>query len=384
MSKKILVLGAGVVGTAAAQELVQHSGLKVTLADYSQEQLAASSAISGAESMQLDITDSSKLITTLNDCDIVLGALPEALGFEVLSTAIGLGRDIVDVAFFEEHVASLNAEAIKSGCRAALDCGVAPGLSHMLVGQAAASFDSVEEVVIYVGGLPANRTLPWEYKAVFSPTGVLDEYTRPARVIEDGQIVVLEALSETELISFPEVGELEAFNTDGLRSLLHSLSAKRMREKTLRYPGHADKIRVLKDSGFFATDKILLNGVQVSPREFSSKILFPLWKLEAEEDDITIMRVEVSGRRAEKLFRQRFELCEKNDRSCGLSAMARTTGFTAAATLLGLLQGLGPASGLILPEAIGADQKFMKQIEVHLGRRSISWTRTEEEEESTI
>ena len=177
-----------------------------------------------------------------------------------------------------------------------MDCGVSPGISNLAVGRAAAALDEVEEVTILVGGLPADRRRPFGYAIVFSATDVIEEYTRPARVVENGRVVTREALSEVETIEVPGVGTLEAFLTDGLRTLLSTVRARNMKEKTLRYPGHADAMRALRDGGFFETEAMDVGGVSVVPRAVTEKLLSRAWKLSEGEEEFTFLRVAVSGR----------------------------------------------------------------------------------------
>lgn len=147
-----------------------------------------------------------------------------------------------------------------------------------------------------VGGLPKVKKWPFSYKAPFSPMDVIEEYTRPARYVENGHIVVKEALSDCEFVEFEGVGTLESFNSDGLRSLIFTMPhIKNMKEKTLRYPDHIEYIKVLKASGFFSEEKILMNDAEVSPLDFTSKILFNEWKLEETEEELTVMRITLKG-----------------------------------------------------------------------------------------
>jgi len=150
----------------------------------------------------------------------------------------------------------------------------------------------IDAFEIYVGGLPRIRKKPFEYKAPFSPVDVIEEYTRPARLMENGNIIVQPALTEREWMHFDEIGTLETFNTDGLRSLLFTMPhIKNQKEKTLRYPGHIDLIIALKESGFFSKEKINVDGKEISPLQFTSKILFNEWKLGADEEELTVMKV---------------------------------------------------------------------------------------------
>ena len=206
---------------------------------------------------------------------------------------------------------------------------------------------------ILVGGLPVVRRWPWEYAAVFSPIDVLEEYTRPARFIERGERVEREALSEPELIDVPGVGTLEAFNTDGLRSLLDTIRAPDVREKTLRWPGHIDKIRVLRAMGLLGTEAIRAGGVSVRPIDVTAKLLFPQWQLRAGEEEFTVLRVEVVGRKEGRLVRRIWDLLDRTDRATGDTSMARTTGFPAAIVARMVAKGELRSPGVHPPEDFG-------------------------------
>ncbi len=208
-------------------------------------------------------------------------------------------------------------------------------------------------MLIYVGGLPEVREWPYEFKAGFSPIDVIEEYIRPARYIANGRMVVKPALTEPELIHFPEVGTLEAFNTDGLRTLATTISAPNMKEKTLRYPGHIEKIVTLRETGFFDKNKIAVNGAKIRPLDLTAQLLFQKWKLNRNDKDLTVMRIIVEGKKAEKKLRYTFELLDRHDSSTNTHSMARTTGYTATLALRMIAQGLYDRKGLSAPEFIG-------------------------------
>jgi saccharopine dehydrogenase-like NADP-dependent oxidoreductase len=251
--------------------------------------------------------------------------------------------------------------------------GVAPGMSHLLVGYFAAQLDHVERADIFVGGLPKVRTQPWEYKAVFSPIDVLEEYTRPARLVENGKIVVKPALTEVENLEFEGLGTLEAFNSDGLRSLVYSLKADVMREKTLRYPGYTAKIKLLADAGLFDTHPILVDGVEISPLSLTSQLLFDQWKLHEGEEDMTIMRIIVEG--SKMGVRQRFvsDLHDEYDTVSGVHSMARTTGYAASVALRWLMNNPKLKPGVTLPEKLALEEGSVKFILDGLARRNVNY-----------
>ena len=339
--KRIAVLGCGLVGAAIAQDLSRESDLEVTVADSSEEALARLKKQAAVRTRTSDLSRSGEIAAAVREADVVVGALPGRLGFAMLETVIAAGKPIADISFSPEDLLSLDAAAREKGITAVVDCGVSPGISNFAVGRAAAELAEVDEVTILVGGLPADRRRPFGYAIVFSATDVIEEYTRPARVVENGRIVTREALSEVEPVEFPGVGTLEAFLTDGLRTLLTTVRAKNMREKTMRHPGHADAMRALRDYGFFDPRAMDAGGVTVSPRAVSERLLSRAWKLAEGEEEFTALRVGVSGRDANGALRSyEFNLLDRTSRENGRTSMARTTGFPCTVIAAMLARGL--------------------------------------------
>jgi saccharopine dehydrogenase-like NADP-dependent oxidoreductase len=231
-----------------------------------------------------------------------------------------------------------------------------------LAAEASSQLDSIELVAIYAGGLPANPEPPWNYKAVFSPLDVIEEYTRPARIIQEGQITTVDALSEVEFIQLPGIGTLEAFASDGLRSLLTSIKADRMYEKTLRYPGHAEKMLGLREAGMFGKDAIEVGGVAVRPIEVISKLLFPSWKLREGDEDLTVLRVIVEGTKDGQKLSYAYDLVDHYDRERQTTSMARTTGYMATSVARLIRDGAFTRKGISPPESLGMEESCYRTL----------------------
>ncbi|HEY8212268.1 MAG TPA: saccharopine dehydrogenase C-terminal domain-containing protein, partial [Myxococcaceae bacterium] len=262
--KKVVVLGAGMVGSAMAADLAPRSEFQVTVVDGRAESLErVQRKLGSVRTQRADLSTTEGLMAAVGQADLVLGALSSTLGLRTLQALVEAGRTYCDISFMAENAWELNELARQKGATAVVDCGVAPGVSNLLAGYATALLEKTESIEIYVGGLPAERRWPYEYKAGFAPHDVLEEYTRPSRVVEHGQVVIKEALSEPELMDFPVAGTLEAFNTDGLRSLAYNLQVPFMKEKTLRYPGHIELMRVLRHTGFFSKEPLQVGGATV-------------------------------------------------------------------------------------------------------------------------
>jgi len=206
------------------------------------------------------------------------------------------------------------------------------------------------------------------------PLDVIEEYTRPARYLEFGRVVTRPALSDPEFIHFPGIGTLEAFNSDGLRTMLTTIKADSMKEKTLRYPGHIEKIAVLRETGFFSKEPIEISGARITPLEFTARILFPKWKLDEGEGDLTVMQVTVKGRKDGAKTTHHFDLLDRYDPVKRVISMARTTGYTATVAARMVHAGLYDTRGVSAPEFIGGNPRCVEFLLDGLARRGIHYT----------
>jgi saccharopine dehydrogenase-like NADP-dependent oxidoreductase len=369
--KKIIVLGSGLVGAPMAIDLARDRQFAVSVADINPEALQKYRDQEGITAVHADLADAAKVRELVSGQDMVLNAVPGFLGFQTLRAVIEAGKNVVDIAFFPEDPFLLDELAKKNGVTAIVDCGVAPGMSNILVGHVHHLLERTQSALIYVGGLPEIRIWPYEYKAVFSPSDVIEEYIRPARYVENGKLVVRPALSDAEFLNFPKVSTLEAFNSDGLRTLARTLDIPNMKEKTLRYPGHIEKISVLRETGFFSQEAIEVNGVRVRPLDFTARLLFPKWKLQPGENDITVMQVIVEGEKGGEKVRYIFDLFDRFDSASGVHSMARTTGYTATAALRMVSRGLYKRQGIIAPEFIGQQPECVEFLLKELADRGV-------------
>ncbi len=368
--KKVLLLGAGLVGYPMALDLAKTGEFDLSVADFNENSISRLNA-SGINAIKIDLSDTKAVESLVIDYDLILDAVPGYMGFQTFKTVIEAGKDIVDIAFFPEDPFVLNDLAKSKGVTAIMDMGVAPGMSNILIGYADHLLDKTSRAVIYVGGLPKIRTWPYEYKAVFSPIDVIEEYTRTARFVRNGKIVEMPALTEAELMDFQGIGTLEAFNSDGLRSLMFTIDAPEMIEKTLRYPGHIEKMKVLRETGFFSYDEIIVNGHSIRPIDLTTKLLFPKWKLEEGEEDVTIMQVIIEGISSGKMHKYQYDLLDQYNKETKVHSMARTTGYAATAALRMLANGSFPEKGVIVPEVIGKYPDCVKFILDELKQRGV-------------
>ena len=368
---KTIVLGCGLVGGLIAKDLAKDKDFQVTVADIDEKKLDELTKGADIRGIKMDLSSSEAIRKIVADQDIVIGAVPGFLGFNMLRSVIETGKNIVDISFMPEDVFSLDELAKKKGVTAVVDMGVAPGLSHMIVGYADSLLDETESATILVGGLPMIREWPYEYKIVFSPKDVIEEYLRPARLIEGGKIVEKSALSDLELVNLPKIGTLEAFNTDGLRSLLYTLNIPDMKEKTLRYPGLAEKMRMLRETGFFSDIPIEIGGVKVKPLDLTSKLLFSKWELKEDEEELTVMRIIVQGKKEEKRLCYTYDLLDYYDKKEKVTSMSRTTGFPCAIMARLVAQGEFQYPGVCPPEYIGREHKVYQKVMKELEKRNV-------------
>jgi lysine 6-dehydrogenase len=377
---KVIILGAGLIGAPMAIDLSKDEKYKVTVADYDDDALhkvkikcPELSIICKNLSNPIDVT------VLVNDYDLVINAVPGYMGFETAKAIIQAGKNSTCIAFYEKDPFELDPLAIEKNVAMIMDCGVYPGMGSALIMAVAQKLDKVESILTYVGGLPEIREWPSEYKAVFSPIDVIEEYIRPARYIENGFEVVRPALSDPEYIFFPKIGTLEAFNTDGLRTLIKTLNVHNMKEKTLRYPGHIEKMAVLRELGFFSKEKsIRINDLKVSPLEMTAQILFPNWKLKPGEGDITIFRSIIEGEKNGQKKKYTINLFDKYCPETDVISMARTTGYTATLAIRMIADGLYSHKGISPPEYMGKYPECIEYMLQGLKKRGVNWEISEE------
>jgi len=371
---KILVVGCGKVGSEIARDLAASDEVNAIIAMDANPQnlkLLRKRVPRKLQTVKLSMSQKTRFRDLLEKVDLVCGALPGRLGFDLMTETVKAGTDTVDISYTPRDAFLLQSKAKKVGCRVVPQCGVAPGFTNMCVGDASRRLDQMNSVEIFVGGLPRKPEPPLNYRIVFSLEDVVNEYSRPVQVIEEGERKKVEPLSGRGLTSFPKVGKLEYFLTDGLGSLPRSYpKAREMHEFTLRYPGHADMMSTLRVLGFFERKPIEIDGVEVKPRQLSIELLRAAMSKGAPGDFLAL-RVDVKGMSGGKRIHLRYQLLDHYDRKSGVSAMARTTAYPC--TSVALLMGRGEIreTGIVTPEKIAQDPRLFRYVLDRLGERGV-------------
>ena len=358
---KILVLGCGNIGSVAARDLAENlPSAEIVVADASKtraEETAKEIGRANVSFTLIDATNRNELTDTIGKFDLAVGALPGFLGFRVCKASISAKVDIVDVSFMPEDVMKLHKDALKAKVCVIPDCGMSPGLGSMLVGRASSQLDTVESVHMFNGGLPEKPVPPLEYVITWSAKDLIELYTRRANIVRNGKLTQVPGTSGVEELTFPGVGNLEGFYSDGLRSLLKTVKVTGdMWEKSLRYPGHAEKINLLENLGFFEKKPVQVEGAEVSPRALTERLLEMKLK-KPGTPDIVAMLIEIVGLKNAKRIQFQYRMLERFDKKRNVTAMARTTAYTTSVVAQLVAKRVIAEKGVIPTEKLGMNKK---------------------------
>ncbi len=357
MRQKVVVLGAGRVGKVIAADLSKE--FEVTSADVNQNALDSLSSRYRVKTRFTDLGNPQAVGDAIGEADLVICAVPGHMGFRTLKTIIERGKNVVDISFFAEDAFDLDELALQGNVTAAVDCGVGPGIPDYLAGLLASQMQ-IDDLEFMIGGLHFSRTGPNQYLPTFSPSDVWEEYTRPARYVKGGKTIVMPPLSEPELVEFRVGGHeltLEAFNTDGLRTLITTMDGRipNMKEKTLRFPGHIAYIQELQATG--------------QPWKPDA------WKPGDDEDEFTLMRINIRGMESGQPKRISYTLLATFDKETRMSSMSRATGYSCTGVARCVLDGSYRRPGISPPSYIGEAPGCAERIFAHLRARGIQFER---------
>jgi saccharopine dehydrogenase-like NADP-dependent oxidoreductase len=367
---RIVILGCGAVGRHMAVDLCKAPGCEVISVDVNQEGLERLAREHPIQTRTEDLSTIEGVTRAVEDADIVIGSVPGFMGYAMLEGVIRAGKNIVDISYFPEDPFGLDDLAQEKAVTAVVDCGVVPGMANIILGDHARRM-KVTRYECYVGGIPKARNAPFGYKSPFPVLEVLEEYAGSGRMVEDGKVVVKPMLSETATIDFEDVGPLACLNSDGLRTLIRTMDIPDMLEMTLRYPGHADLMRTLRDAGFLNLTPIQVKGASVRPIDVTASLFSPHWKYGPGEADLTVMRLVISGEEDGKPATYTYDLYDEYDPATGALSMARTTGYTCTAVARLVLDGGYSQKGISPPEFVGRVDGCRERVEKYLEDRGV-------------
>jgi len=367
---KIVVLGCGAVGRHMAIDLCKDPSYEVISVDVNREALEHLASEYPVQIRLEDLSTAEGVTRAVEDADIVIGSVPYSIGYAMLENVIRAGKNIVDISYFSEDPFGLDDLAKANGVVAVVDCGVVPGMGNIILGDHTRNM-KVTGYECYVGGIPKSTNAPLGYKSPFPVIEVLEEYAESGSMVEDGRVVVRPMLSETMTIELDKVGTLACLNSNGLRTLISTMDIPDMFEKTLRYPGHVDLMRIFRDTGFLNMTPIQVEGVSVRPIDVTASLLSPLWKYNPGEADITVMRLVISGEEDGKPATYTYDMYDEYDPATGALSMARTTGYTCTAVTRLVIEGRYSQKGISPPEFVGRVDGCWKNVERYLEDRGV-------------
>lgn len=388
LSMRMLVLGAGQQGSACAFDLLQSTDHEIVLADIDVQSVAPFLEPHVGDRLTLlplDAEDRGAVSEAVEGVTATMSAFPYYYNLAMASAAIEAGSHFCDLGGNTEIVIEqkkLHEKARERGVSLVSDCGLAPGMVNILAGEGIRRLDRTDEVHLKVGGLPQHPKPPLNYQVVYSLEGVIDYYTTLSWILRNGNLQQVKALSETESVDFPQVGTLEAFHTAGGLSLMaqkYEGEIERMEYKTLRYPGHAEKVETIRELGMFSTDPVQVRGAEVIPRNVFLATAGPILRVDPRESpDLVALRVEVKGEKDGRRITHRWDLLDRYDPKTGITAMMRTTGFSLSVTAQ--LQ----AAGAVEPGAWTPDEAIdAERYVAELARRGIHIHHSVDEEGTT-
>ncbi|MDT5269775.1 MAG: hypothetical protein QOH49_1961 [Acidobacteriota bacterium] len=376
---RVLVLGAGRMGLGAAYDLAHNSeGVElVTVADVDEGRARAVAETlrdGRVRAEQVDVADRARVVELMRGHDAALSCVTYFHNLQLARAAVEARTHFCDLGGNNTVVdaeLALDDEARAAGVNVVPDCGLAPGMVSVLAAHGAARFAQLDELHIRVGGLPQQPRPPLDYQIVFSVEGLINEYVERARVIRGGELIEVESMTELESLDFPEpYGRMEAFQTSGGTSTLPETFAGRVREldyKTIRYPGHCERFKLLIDLGLASSEEVEAGGTRIVPRKLLGELLNR--HLPADEPDLVFIRLEFAGRLADggSATRLRYDIIDRFDSRTGLSAMQRTTAFPASLVAQMMARGQTTLKGAVPQERCIPPDAFVAE----LARRDI-------------
>ncbi|NLY78721.1 MAG: saccharopine dehydrogenase [Lysinibacillus sp.] len=374
---KIVVLGAGLMGREVARDLSTSDKVdKVYLADLDIQAVndfIQEANLQKVEAVKLDAENEQELQEVISKGNVCVNALFYEFNERVAKAAINAGVHSIDlgghIGNITDNILSLDDKAKEKNVTIIPDLGLAPGMINILVGYGASKLDHVESIQLYVGGIPVKPEPPLNYTRVFSLEGVIDHYTEPAKIIQKGQLTEVESLTGVEPIYFDQFGTLEAFYTAGGTSTLHKTfpNVKTLEYKTVRYKGHAEQFRLLRDLGFFDRDNVVnVDGVEVKVRSVVREALKKKLYL-GKKQDAVVLRAIIVGEKSGEQVTYEYETILKRDENSEMTAMAQVTAGTISSVAIMIAEGTITKRGVFPPETIVPGKEYIEK----MGKRGV-------------
>lgn len=374
---KILITGAGMIGSIVAMELCREND--VTLFDGSDAALKrVSSKEKNIELIQGSIFDEKKLEGLISTSDVVVIALPGNLAVSVAESALKQRKAVFDISSIPNDVllGKIRELADENKTLYVPKIGIAPGMTNFLTGRGCVGLDFVKDVKIYVGGIPQKKESPMGYKTVFCLEETLQEYLDPAMVIENGNKKYVEAMSCLHNVDFEGLEGLEAFLTDGLATLAETIPAENMSEFTIRWPGHIQQIKNLIALGMFDKNEDDFEGMKITPREYLISHLAPLWKMEPAkgDKDLTLFRIVVKGTKDGAEVESKWETVDRYDEERNITSMGKCTAFSCTSFIRAWMKSLFTNNGFVFPEKLSVNDSLYRYVMESMAYHGVHFT----------
>jgi lysine 6-dehydrogenase len=359
--REILVLGAGMMGRAIAFDLCNFSQFNVSIADKNEEAIRSARQFLKKD---VDFILVKKLKEIFRNFDVVISAIPFIHNYTLTVLAIESKTHLLDLGGNIDIVKkqkSLSKKAAKKDVTIIPDCGLAPGITSVITREIVEEMDYINYVKIRVGGLPLNPKPPLDYQIVFSPYGLINEYTEKSVVLENHEIKEKPSLTEVEEISFPSFGKMEAFLTSGGSSTLPYTYKDKigyLDYKTIRYKGHCERFKTLIELGLCSEEKIRIKSSTIAPRDVLARLL--LMNLPKGEEDVVLLRVVGEGKKDNQRYKLEYTMIDYYDFKNGITAMMRTSAYpiSIAAQMLNNID----KRGVFCPEEIIPCKPFFQEL----------------------
>ena len=376
MSKTYAILGAGMQGTAAAYDLAKFANpAKILMGDMSLAQASKNSErvnrlteTNFCHPQKVDGLNKVELTAFLSDVDVLISCVPYWMHPQIAAIAIETNTHMVDLGGNTDVTMvtlEMDFAAKEAGVALVPDCGLAPGLVNSLGMYLMEQMDEPETIRMYCGVLPQNPKPPFNYKLTFNVEGLVTEYDYEAVAIQGGKIVKVDTLADLEDLHIDTLGDMEAFNTSGGTSTAPYTFEGKVQEytyKTIRFPGHCERMRIFKDFGFWNEEKIDVRGTKIVPKDVFNAVFGPALDSKFPDKDMCAVRAVGTGKKDGKSVRKQVDILDKECETTGFTSMERLTGFSISIYAIEAALGNIPAGANRYENALSGT-KFVEEIQ---------------------